>query len=134
MKLQIQGVVVIAKWHWKWMLVITQQIYWYLITVKTHVKPYYIYKYECKLYLIEQTKAQLKVTTLYRTLNKFPLNKLKSDHSQKYVRIATNKENSLMQKWYIQIRLIDSLTSCTHSAHIWCRYNGNSFSRIVLRW
>ena len=66
------------------MLVNTQhfdQIYRYLITVKHHVKQYAIYQYECKLYLKEQTKAQLKaqiqIATLHRTLNKFHLNKLK---------------------------------------------------------
>ena len=92
------------------MLVNTQhcdQIYRYLINVENQVKQYETYQHECKLYLLDREKAQLKAQMV---LNNFQLNKLRSDRVQKYVCIATNEENAKNNLY--KIRLTDNLTSC----------------------
>ena len=96
----------------------SDQIYRYLIAFENHVKKYSIYQYECELYKknqqisknneeimkkdeeiiknneqITQFKAQTLSSQTPPPLNKYQQNRLKSDRVQRYVYIATSKNN-----------------------------------------
>ena len=75
----------------------SDQIYRYLIAFENQVKKYAMYQSECEMYKknveITQLKAQTQTSKTPPPLNKYQQNRLKSDRVQRYVYIATSKNN-----------------------------------------
>ena len=73
----------------------SKQIYRYLIAFENQVKKYAIYQTECEMFKKNQEIQNLKtVKAPLPLLNKYQANRLKSKRVQKYVYVATTKNNA----------------------------------------